>query len=181
MVSRIRFLTCGSGALDRKTPEPHFVRSFEGMCIAVIEDRAASNMAVCEGRPTTRIHTCMLSIAANLAAALVHDLPSEVRTIVEAHFLDGESILKIQRQRKMKRRTWKSAFAPCSWMFQESKVERYEHQDDSNIHCQPFPESVSEEHDIYTDYDGYHRQHVKHYSYLSAHFDQDKADRTAVS
>jgi hypothetical protein len=31
---------------------------------------------------------------------------------------------------------------------------------------------VSEEHNIYTDYDGYHRHHVKHYSYLSAHFSQ---------
>ena len=28
----------------------------------------------------------------------------------------------------------------------------------------------SEEHEIYTDYDGCHRHHVKHYSYLSAHF-----------
>lgn len=55
-------------------------------------------------------------------------------------------------------------------MPQESQVERCEHQDDSNIHCQPFPESVSEEHEIYTDYDGCHRHHVKHDSYLSAHF-----------
>src|SRR5579863_3655703 len=64
----------------------------------------------------------------------------------------------------------KGAVAPCSWMPQESQVERCEHQDDSNIHCQPFPESVPEEHEIYTDYDGCHRHHVKHASYLSAHF-----------
>src|SRR5579862_4716031 len=64
----------------------------------------------------------------------------------------------------------KGAVAPCSWTPQESKVECCEHQDDSNIHGQPFPESVSEEHDIYTDYDGYHRHHVKHVSYRSAHF-----------
>ena len=64
----------------------------------------------------------------------------------------------------------KGAVAPCSWTPQESQVERCEHQDDSNIHCQPFPESVSEEHEIYTDYDGCHRHHVKHDSYLSAHF-----------
>jgi hypothetical protein len=50
-------------------------------------------------------------------------------------------------------------------MPQESEVERREHEDDSNIHRQPFPESVSEEHDIYTDYDGCHRQHVKRDSY----------------
>jgi hypothetical protein len=45
-----------------------------------------------------------------------------------------------------------------------------EHQDNSNIHYQPFPESVSEEHEIYTDYDGDHCHHVKHDSYLSVHF-----------
>ncbi len=58
----------------------------------------------------------------------------------------------------------------CSWTPEESQVESSEHQDNANIHCQPFPESVSEEHEIYTDYDGCHRQHVKHDSYLSAHF-----------
>jgi hypothetical protein len=58
----------------------------------------------------------------------------------------------------------------CSWTPEESKVESCEHQDDANIHCQPFPESVSEEQEIYTDYDGCHRHHVKHASYLSAHF-----------
>jgi hypothetical protein len=64
----------------------------------------------------------------------------------------------------------KGAVAPRSWTPQKSQVERCEHQDDSNIQCQPFPESVSEEHEIYTDYDGCHRHHVKHVSYLSAHF-----------
>jgi len=59
---------------------------------------------------------------------------------------------------------------PCSWTPEESKVEGYEDQDNANIHCQPFPESVSEERDIYADYDGYHRHHVKHDSYLSTHF-----------
>jgi hypothetical protein len=58
----------------------------------------------------------------------------------------------------------------CSWTSEESKVESSEHQDNSNIHYQPFPESVSEEHEIYADYDGDHRHHVKHDSYLSAHF-----------
>jgi hypothetical protein len=53
---------------------------------------------------------------------------------------------------------------------EESQAESCEHQDNANIHCQPFPESVSEEHEIYTNYDGCHRHHVKHDSYLSAHF-----------
>jgi hypothetical protein len=60
--------------------------------------------------------------------------------------------------------------APCSWTLEESQVESCEHQDNANIHCQPFPKSVSEEHEIYTDYDGCHRHPVKHASYLSAHF-----------
>src|ERR1017187_3115047 len=71
---------------------------------------------------------------------------------------------------RLHNRSEKRAVAPCSWTPKESQVERCEHQDDSNIHCQPFPESVSEEHEIYTDYDGCHRHHVKHDSYLSAHF-----------
>src|SRR4029077_3732208 len=56
-----------------------------------------------------------------------------------------------------------------SWRHEESQVESSEHQDNANIHDQPFPESVSEEHEIYTDYNGCHRQHVKHYSYPSVH------------
>jgi hypothetical protein len=59
--------------------------------------------------------------------------------------------------------------APCSWKPKEPEVESSKHQDNANIHCQPFPESVSEEREIYTDYDGY-RHHVKHDSYPSAHF-----------
>jgi hypothetical protein len=64
--------------------------------------------------------------------------------------------------------------APCSWTPEESQVESCEQQDNANIHCQPFPEPVSEEHEIYTDYDGCHRHHVKHDSYLSAHFSLDR-------
>src|SRR5208283_1332038 len=64
----------------------------------------------------------------------------------------------------------KGAIARCSWTPEESQVESCEHQDNANIHCQPFPESVSEEREIYTDYDGCHRHHVKHDSYPSAHF-----------
>ncbi|HTV64602.1 MAG TPA: hypothetical protein VMD98_03305 [Bryocella sp.] len=45
---------------------------------------------------------------------------------------------------------------------EESHVEGAEYQDDTNIHCQPFPESVFEEHDIDNDYDGSHRRHVEH-------------------
>ena len=44
-----------------------------------------------------------------------------------------------------------------------------EHQDNANIHRQTFPEPVSEECQIYTDYNGYHRHHVERDSYLSAH------------
>jgi hypothetical protein len=64
----------------------------------------------------------------------------------------------------------KGAIAPGSWTPEESQVECCEHQDNANIRCQPFPEPVSEERHVYTDDDGYHRHHVKHDSYLSAHF-----------
>jgi hypothetical protein len=60
--------------------------------------------------------------------------------------------------------------APCSWTPEESRVESYEHQDNANIRYQPFPESVSEDREIHNDYDGCHRHHVKHNSYLSTHF-----------
>jgi hypothetical protein len=63
-----------------------------------------------------------------------------------------------------------NAIAPCSWAPEESEVESSEHQDNANIHGEPFPESVSEEHEIHTDDDGCHRQHIKHDSSLSAHF-----------
>jgi hypothetical protein len=53
---------------------------------------------------------------------------------------------------------------------EEPEVESSEHQDNANVHRQPFPEVVSEERDIYTDYDGCHRYRVKHSSDLSAHF-----------
>jgi hypothetical protein len=51
----------------------------------------------------------------------------------------------------------------------ESEVESCEHQNDANINRQPFPEPISEEHEIDTDYGGCHRYHIKHDSYLSAH------------
>jgi hypothetical protein len=46
----------------------------------------------------------MIFTPAELAATLVQDLPPHVRKIVEARFFDGESILKIQRRYKLKRR-----------------------------------------------------------------------------
>src|SRR5579863_4790062 len=55
-------------------------------------------------------------------------------------------------------------------MPEESQVESCEHQDDANIHCQPFPESVSEEREIHSDYHGCHCHHVKRDSDLPAHF-----------
>jgi hypothetical protein len=70
-----------------------------------------------------------------------------------------------------RRGTWlpTDAIATFSWAPEESQVESYEHQDNADIRHQPFPESVSEELEIYTHYDRYHRHHVKRDSYLSAH------------
>lgn len=43
---------------------------------------------------------------------------------------------------------------------QEPKVKRREHQDNTNIHYQPFQGMISEERQIYTDYDGRHHHHI---------------------
>jgi hypothetical protein len=67
------------------------------------------------------------------------------------------------------------ALAPCSWTPEESQAESYEHQDPANIHYQPFPHSAFEEHEVYSDYDGYEHHHVKYESYLSAHFNPRRA------
>ena len=64
----------------------------------------------------------------------------------------------------------RGAVAPCSGPPEESEIKSAEYQDNANVHCQPFPKSVSEKQEIYADYDGCHRHHVKHYCCLSAHF-----------
>ena len=57
-----------------------------------------------------------------------------------------------------------------SWTAEETDVESREHQDDANVHGQPFPEVVSEERDIDTDNNRHHCHAIKHDSDLSAHF-----------
>jgi hypothetical protein len=42
--------------------------------------------------------------ASELVTTIVSDLPPDVRSIIEQHFQDGESVFKIQRQCWMKRR-----------------------------------------------------------------------------
>jgi hypothetical protein len=63
-----------------------------------------------------------------------------------------------------------NAGALWSWTPEESEVESGEYQDDADICGKPFPESVSEEQNIYTDYDDCHRYDVKHDRNLAAHF-----------
>jgi hypothetical protein len=53
-------------------------------------------------------------------------------------------------------------FRWLSRMPEEFQVERSKDQDNANIHHQPFPESMSEEHDVYSDYNGCHGHHVKY-------------------
>ena len=59
-------------------------------------------------------------------------------------------------------------------MPEEFEVKSHERQNNANIRCEPFPELVSEEPEIYTDYDGYHRRQIKPDSYLSAHFSRNR-------
>lgn len=49
-----------------------------------------------------------------------------------------------------------------SWTLQESQVESYEHQDNSYIHDQPFPEPASEEQDIHSNYNGCNQHDVRY-------------------
>ena len=58
-------------------------------------------MPLCEGRPAARIHIfIMLSTAADLAAALVANLPPDVRKIVEAHFLTASLFSRFSASEK---------------------------------------------------------------------------------
>jgi hypothetical protein len=53
---------------------------------------------------------------------------------------------------------------------EESQVESCEHQDNANVHYQPYPESVSEERKIHSAYDGCHCRYVKRDSDLPSLF-----------
>jgi hypothetical protein len=55
-------------------------------------------------------------------------------------------------------------------MLQKSQVERCEHQDDSDIHQQSFPEAVPEEQEIHTDHNDNQQHYVKHDRCMSRHF-----------
>ena len=111
-----------------------------------------------------------VSLRQNPPPAFMRLVPGSTQSLVIQEQPQITRLQRVLRRSASAQSQRKGAVAPCSWTPQESQVERCEHQDDSNIHCQPFPESVSEEHEIYTDYDGCHRHHIKHDSYLSGHF-----------
>ncbi|HEV2561932.1 MAG TPA: hypothetical protein VGT78_07305 [Rhizomicrobium sp.] len=50
-------------------------------------------------------------------------------------------------------------------MPEESQIESREHQDNADIHDQPFPETVSKECEVESDDRGNHRQHIKQDNY----------------
>jgi hypothetical protein len=45
----------------------------------------------------------------------------------------------------------------CRNSSEESEEESCEHQDNTNIHCQPFPKPICEEREIYAHYGSCHR------------------------
>ncbi|MFZ0845663.1 MAG: hypothetical protein WAM62_07710, partial [Pseudolabrys sp.] len=60
---------------------------------------------------------------------------------------------------------------PCrSWAHHKSEIKSPEHQDNANIHDQPFPESVSQERKIHADDHGNHRHHIDRDNNSSVHF-----------
>jgi hypothetical protein len=55
----------------------------------------------------------------------------------------------------------------CS--LQEPRIERREHQDNSDVYHQALPEPMPEEQDVHGHHDGYQREHVKHDACLPSH------------
>jgi hypothetical protein len=53
--------------------------------------------------------------------------------------------------------------------FKEPQIERRKHQDNSDVHHQPRPELVPEEHDVHADHYAYQRERIKHDGNLSTH------------
>jgi len=79
----------------------------------------------------------------------------------------------LARSFAFKRRANGAAPFKCSVLSraaEESEVEGSKHQDNADIHDQPFPKSISEEREVYTDDKGRHRHNVKHDHCVSAHF-----------
>lgn len=54
-------------------------------------------------------------------------------------------------------------------MLQKPEVERAEHQNDSDIYRQPFPEVVPEEQKVNANHDHNQREHIQHGDGLSSH------------
>jgi DNA-directed RNA polymerase specialized sigma24 family protein len=46
----------------------------------------------------------MMSTPSELVAAVMSDLPPDLRSLVEAHFYEGDSVVKIQRRHRLKRK-----------------------------------------------------------------------------
>jgi hypothetical protein len=55
------------------------------------------------------------------------------------------------------------------WTPEETQVESREHQDQADIHDQPFPEAIPEEQNIHANDDGGHYHHTKRDGWRSAH------------
>jgi hypothetical protein len=58
-----------------------------------------------------------------------------------------------------------------SWVLHKSQIESREHQDDADVHHQPFPEAVPEEQQIHTDDNDCQRGNVKRDGRGSLHSD----------
>jgi hypothetical protein len=91
-----------------------------------------------------------VSLRQNPPPAFMGLVPGSTQSLVIQEQQQITRLQRVLRRSASAQSQRKGPVAPCSWTPQKSQVERCEHQDDSNIHCQPFPESVSEEHEIYT-------------------------------
>ena len=64
---------------------------------------------------------------------------------------------------------------------QEPEVERCEDEDNANVGCKAFPDVASEEQDIHTDDDTYHRNRVQHAGCRPSHRASLAVEKRCVS
>ena len=82
--------------------------------VCIFPGNAAFKIVVLQGQfaaHSPSIDTTMILSAAELIAAALDDLPADIRSIVQSHYLDGESVRKIQKCRPMKCRDIEAVIA----------------------------------------------------------------------
>jgi 1,2-phenylacetyl-CoA epoxidase PaaB subunit len=59
--------------------------------------------------------------------------------------------------------------ADSLWVLEESQIKGSKHQDNADVHYQPFPESILKEQQVYTNDNGNQHRNVKHDRHVPRH------------